>query len=174
MRVVVASTNAAKLGAVKRVFTQVWPDMIVTGMEVRMPETIGPMPVGWQVRAGAVYRARQAMAQGVHFAVGAEGGVEFIGDDAYLYNWVAICRSDGALSAAPSEKLRLPPRVSKRIQGGAVLGDLMVEATGRADVNHTDGAVGYYTKGLLTRQQFFEGCLACALAPFLFPEEYDW
>ncbi len=113
------------------------------------------------------------MGPGVSFSVGAEGGVDFEDGDAYLYNWVAICRYDGKVSAAPSERLRLPPRLGREIQNGAVLGDLMTARTGEANINHKEGAVGYFTRGLLTRRRFFEGCLACALAPFLFPDEYE-
>lgn len=172
LQVVVASTNRAKVEAARRVFTRFWPDAAVTGIDVDLPAEIPPMPIGWQVKAGALYRARAASATGADFGVGAEGGVEFVGDTAYLYNWVAVCRRDGVVRAAPSAKLELPPAVAEALRRGAELGELMKAKTGRADINHTDGAVGYYTGGLISRQAFFEGCMACALAPFLFPEEY--
>lgn len=172
-RVAVGSTNRAKVEAVRSVFSRVWPQVAVRPVAVAVPQEIGEMPVGRRVKEGAIYRAKAALAADVDFAVGLEGGVEFEGDACYLLNWVAIVRKDGFLSTAPSGKLRLPDSYARAIRSGRVLGDLMVEKLGRPDVNAHEGAVGFLTKGLVTRQRFFEECLALALAPFLSPEEYE-
>jgi len=131
------------------------------------------MPVGPQVKEGALFRAKKSAEDGCAFSVGMEGGVDFEEDGAYLYNWVSIRRCDGVLSSAPSSRLRLPPKIERAIREGAVLGDLMVAETGSPEVNQMGGAIGYYTNGILSRQAFFEECLACALAPFLHPEAYQ-
>lgn len=171
--VIVGSTNPAKVRAAERVFGRVWPGVRVQGVRIEAPSFISEMPCGGQVKEGALYRANMAAGDGHAFSVGMEGGVDFELDGAYLYNWVAIRRFDGALSTASSSRLRLPPGIEKALKEGAILGDLMVGETGEADVNEKDGAIGYYTKGLVTRQAFFEECLACALAPFLHPDAYE-
>lgn len=175
IRVAVASRNPAKLDAVRTVFGKVWPGPHLVAVDVTIPKEISDMPIDGQIKQGALYRAHGAMelSPGANFAVGAEGGVEFVGTEAYLYNWVAVCGSNGRTQTAPSAKLLLPPAIVRAVRSGRVLGELMQELTGRADVNETDGAVGYFTRGILTRQTFFEECLACALAPFLHPEMYE-
>lgn len=175
VRVAVASFNRAKLAAVRRIFGMLWPAVSVYGVRVEVPAYIGEMPLGWQVREGAVLRAKEALKRAdpsTAFGVGAEGGVEFEGDAAFLLNWVAVEGCDGTVSTAPSAKLRLPPALGTEIKKGGVLGELMIAKTGQAAINENEGAVGYFTKGILSRQSFFEGCLACALAPFLHPDEY--
>jgi len=174
LEVAVGSTNPAKVEAVRTVFSRAFDGVQVLPVPVALPAAIGEMPVGEQVREGAIYRARAAAAAGGHFGVGLEGGVEFEGEACYLLNWVAVLRRrDGVLSTAPSGKLRLPDRYGRAIRAGRVLGDLMIEKVGRADVNANEGAVGYLTRGLVSRQRFFEEALALALAPFLSPEEYQ-
>lgn len=171
-RVSVGSTNGAKVGAVQAVFARAWPGARVCAVAVETPAEVGEMPVGEQVRAGAVYRARRAFRQGDDFGVGLEGGVEFVGEECYLFNWAAVIDKEGRVSAAPSAKLLLPFDMAREIRAGKVLGTLMQERTGRADINETDGAVGYLTAGLISRQRFFEDCLILALAPYLRPEAY--
>lgn len=171
-RVAVGSTNPAKVEAVRSVFSRVWPGVNIRPVAVATPPDVGEMPVGEQVKAGAIYRAMTALGPDDEFGVGLEGGVEFEGETCYLFNWVAVVHRDGRRSAAPSGKLRLPAAYAQAIRAGRVLGDLMIEKVGRDDVNAREGAVGYLTRGLVSRQRFFEECLALALAPFLSPEEY--
>lgn len=130
------------------------------------------MPVGAAVRQGAEYRARAALERGADFGVGAEGGVEFQGEDGYLFNWCAIAAPDGRLFAAPSAKVLLPPAWSAAVRAGAELGPLVQVHTGQRDVNAHGGAIGVLTRGHLERSAFFEQALYCALAPFLVPELY--
>lgn len=172
LRVSVGSTNAAKLGAVRAVFQRIRPDVQIRGVTVPMPPEVGEMPVGEQVKAGAIYRARKAFQPGDEFGVGLEGGVEFVGEECYLFNWAAVVGKDGHLSAAPSAKVLLPQDLAEEIRAGKVLGQLMIRRTGRADVNQNEGAVGYLTNGLISRQRFFEDCLILALAPYLRPDAY--
>lgn len=171
-RVSVGSTNGAKVGAVRAVFARILPDAEIRPVPVEMPAEIGEMPVGEQVRAGAIWRARRAFQPGDAFAVGLEGGVEFVGEECYLFNWAAVVGHDGRVWTAPSAKLLLPSDMAEEIRTGKVLGALMVKRTGRADVNEKEGAVGYLTNGLISRQRFFEDCLILALAPYLRPDAY--
>jgi len=170
--VVVGSTNPAKIKAAERVFGQALGDVSVRGVKIAVPPHISEMPVGPQVKEGALFRAEAASATCCHFSVGMEGGVDFEGEGAYLYNWVAVRRFDGVIQVATSSRLLLPPAIAKAIKEGASLGELMIRETGEADINEKDGAIGYYTRGVVTRQAFFEECLACALAPFLRPAAY--
>lgn len=172
LRVAVGSTNAAKVGAVRAVFARIRPHVEIRPVPVETPPEIGEMPVGDQVKGGAIYRAREAFATGDEFAVGLEGGVEFEGESCYLFNWAAVLHRDGRISTAPSAKLLLPDDMGRAIRAGKVLGDLMIERVGKTGVNAKEGAVGYLTSGLISRERFFEDCLILALAPYLRPDAY--
>ena len=171
-RISVGSTNVAKVGAVRAVVERIWSRVEIRPVAIEAPPSIGEMPVGDQVKAGAIFRAREAWCQGDDFGIGLEGGVEFVGDACYLFNWAAVLGKDGRISAAPSAKLLLPDDIAQAIRAGRVLGDLMIERVGRVDVNSKEGAVGYLTNGLITRQRFFEDCLILAMAPYLCPDAY--
>lgn len=170
---VVGSRNPAKAAAVRWAFHALEYPVDVVPYSVPLPDSIPEMPIDDQVREGAIVRARLALDLGEGcFGVGLEGGVTFDGGDAYLLNWAAVRRFDGVESAAPSARLKLPEDVADAIRAGFVLGQLMVERVGRDDVNEKEGAIGFYTGGLLSRSTFFHGCLACALAPFMNPKAY--
>ncbi len=173
LTVAVGSTNPAKVAAVEKVFGRIVREVKVRPVAVVMPPEIGEMPVGEQVKLGAIHRAKGALSSEDAFGVGLEGGVEFVDGECYLFNWAVVMAKDGRMGAAPSAKLLLPVALAEAIRSGKVLGDLMVERVGRSDVNAKEGAVGYLTRGLIDRQRFFEECLALALAPFLRPDEYS-
>lgn len=173
LKVAVGSTNPAKQAAVQAVFGRLAPGVRVRPVAVTMPPEVGEMPIGEQVKQGAIHRAKEALSPADAFGVGLEGGVEFVDGACYLLNWAVVVARDGRIGAAPSAKLLLPAGFARAIRSGKVLGELMVEKVGRADVNAKEGAVGYLTRGLIDRKRFFEECLALALAPFLRPEEYS-
>lgn len=167
MRVVVGSLNPTKVGAARTVFQQVWPECQVTGIEVALPESVSEMPIGDQVRAGARFRAQAALEHGAEFGVGAEGGVLFADGRAYLMNWCAVADRDGRLFDSPSPYVLLPTAWEEAIRNGLELGPYLARLTGDPDINKKGGAVGLLTGGQLTRQEFFEQALLCALAPVL-------
>lgn len=173
MRVVVGSTNRAKVEAARAVFGRAWPGCEVTGRRVELPADIPAMPVGDQVRAGARYRAQAVLGPGVDFGVGAEGGVYFAEDGAYLLNWCAVADAAGNVYDAPSPHVRLPASWTRALRAGAELGPFLAELTGEPDINEKGGAIGLLTRGLLNRQAFFEQALICALAPVLGREWYE-
>src|SRR5690606_40432639 len=67
LEVAVGSTNPAKVEAVRTVFSRAFDGVQVLPVPVALPAAIGEMPVGEQVREGAIYRARAAAAAGGHF-----------------------------------------------------------------------------------------------------------
>lgn len=175
IKVVVGSRNPVKVAAVRAVFSRLYPGCEVAGVDVTLPPHVPAMPLGEEItREGAAQRAHRALQSdpAALYGVGLEGGVTFESGRAYLQNWVAVLRRDRVLSEACSERLELPEAIGEAVRSGAELGPLMERRFGIADIGQREGAVGFLTGGLLDRQAFFEGALACALARFVHPELY--
>lgn len=174
MRVVVGSLNPTKIAAVRAVFERAWPDETrVEGQKVTMPSSVSNMPVDDNVRRGARYRAHAVLSNDVDFAVGAEGGVRFIHGQGYLFNWCVVADTQGRLYESPSPFVLLPYELAQRVRAGEELGPLIDEMVKDKRNNAFDGAVSVLTRGLLSRQHFFEQALTCAIAPLLTPSFYE-
>lgn len=170
--VAVGSLNPVKVGAVRAALAPLAP---VTVRGVAVPSGVPAMPVGVaEMTAGAVTRARAARTTlEASWGIGLEGGVEF-GDDgsSWLLGVVAIVTSDGFVSLAQSSRVLLPPAIAARVRAGAELGPLMDEILGERDTKQKLGAVGFLTRGLLTREESWRVAVLCALAPLLHPDLY--
>lgn len=173
MEIAVGSTNPVKVEAVRQVAQRVWTQSVVVGIPIA--DNLPAQPVGdAQTRRGAIRRARYARrATQADLGVGMEGGVVFERTgDAYLVGWCAVVSKSGVLSLAQGVRVPLPAAVAEQVRAGAELGPLMDRITGEQNTKEQFGAVGYFTRNLISRQLSFQLAFAGALAPFLRPEEY--
>lgn len=174
MKVVVASTNPVKVGAVRDVFARAFPDRQVDvqgqALEIDLPD----QPLGdVETRNGAVARAHHVLATtDAEVGVGLEGGVAFEAGEACLIGWCAIATRDGVLSVSHGASMPLPPSVARDVAAGRELGPVMDELTAVHNSKRGLGAVGYFTCGLLPRQKSWEYTVTCALVKLLRPELY--
>ena len=179
--VAVGSTNPVKVEPVRSVLVRAFPQARIAPIEVAsgVPE----QPIGLeQMRLGAQNRAAQALQEALSqhqqshaetiWGVGLEGGVDFVGEVAWLTGAVAVVSGRGRISLAWSPRVALPPRVAEAVRAGHELGPVMDELTGVADSKKKLGALGYLTNGLAPRGLSWEMAFACALAPFLHPDLY--
>jgi inosine/xanthosine triphosphatase len=172
--VAVGSTNPAKVGAVEQLLTDLALDATVLPLNV--PSGVRAQPIGEEeTRKGAYQRAEHALMQsGADLAVGLEGGVEFDEQgQAWLINVAAVAGRTGRQSHAYGAKLLLPESIGEKIREGRELGPLIDEVSGMQEAKTKSGAIGYLTRGLVSRQEMWRSALACALAPFFFPHLYD-
>jgi inosine/xanthosine triphosphatase len=170
--IAVGSTNPTKVGAVRRMVAQAWPQAEVVALAVA--SGVGEMPGSdAEGRAGARERANAAQrASGADLAIGLEGAVQDGPEGMVICNWAAVIARDGRESVANGGRLLLPPCIAREIRQGRELGPIMDRYTGEANSKQHQGAAGFLTRGLITREQAFELAVAFALAPFLHPELY--
>lgn len=168
--VAAGSTNPAKSGAVRTVLARAFPGCTIVTVDV--PSGVPAQPIGAaQTAAGARQRARNALAAvpGAHLGIGLEGGVE---TDGHLINCCALMGRDGRENLAWGVRFPLPPAVVDRVLQGEELGLVMDQLAGIPASKQKLGAVGILTNGLLTREEMWQGAIACALMPFLHPGIY--
>lgn len=172
MLVIVASQNPVKIKAVKAVFKKAFGQVKIKSVSVSSGVSCQPMSFK-EAYLGALNRAKKALEkfEKADFAVGIEGGVE-----KYCFGWttggvVVIINKKREKGVAISSQLELPFKVIKEIRKGKELGVVMEEISGEKNIKQREGAFGYFTNNLVTRQQAYFQAVAFALARF-FKEDF--
>lgn len=103
---------------------------------------------------------------------GIEGGVANDKIGLACFAWVAIeGRGDGELGMGKSSLFYLPPKIKQLIDDGMELGDASDVLWGTHGSKQQGGSVGLLTKGALSRRQYCEQAVICALIPLV---NRDW
>lgn len=170
MTVIVASTNPAKILAVRRAFEAAFLARVET-QGVAVDSGVAEQPLSdEETFRGARNRARNARQArpDADYWVGIEGGIEDTAKGMDAFGWAYVCAADRE-SQARSATFPLPPAVVRRIKAGDELGPVMDELFNQKESKKQGGAVGLLTNGLITRDALYAQPLIMALIPFLQP-----
>ena len=172
MKVVVGSTNPVKVGAARSIIRRVWPEAVVTGIDVHPGVRAMPMS-DLECRTGARNRALAALELATaNLGIGIEGGVQEDNGILMLTAWTVITNGHGLEGVGGSGRIPLPQSIAARIRRGEELGPVMDDVLNETDVKHKGGAVGALTAGLVSRQEALALSVAYALSPFISPHLY--
>ncbi|MDB5083278.1 MAG: inosine/xanthosine triphosphatase [Bacilli bacterium] len=173
LQVAVGSTNPTKVNAVKWVVEQIFDGVTIVAIEV--PSGISEQPMSAdETKRGAHNRAEAALRQtGADWAFGLEGGVDIdeIGVG-WLGGCVAVVNSDGQSWSTREFTVALPSFITQKLLAGEELGPLMDEITGDKDSKRKLGAIGYLSKGIISREDSWKQGVVRVLIPFLNSELY--
>lgn len=169
----VGSTNPVKVGAARRAFTALFPDIEILSRSV--PSGVSEQPAtDEETIQGAIARARGALeATGAAWGIGLEGGVRFEGDQCWLVQFCAVAHRDGRIGLGAGPRFLLPPAIGAAIRQGGELGPLFDQVAGVKDIKKKGGAIGFLTNGLVMREDLYFQMVAGALVRFLHPELYE-
>lgn len=166
LRVAVGSSNPVKVEAVRGAFSNYFRDLEVLEVEVR--SGVSSHPLGRDVVRGAVNRALKAQREGdADFGVGLEGGTVVYGSRVFNCGWCAIVDRDGEVHLASSGWWECPPLIYDELRRGREMGEVIDEITGSEGVDEQEGAIGVYSRGVITRKGITEDAVVQALIPFL-------
>jgi len=187
-RVRVGSTNPPKIEAVRRAVSAYAPNVSVEGCEVA--SGVPDQPVGFgEIARGARERARAAFSSGAcELAVGYEDGLvelDLACDDGIeRLNVGCAAVTDGVrMAIGLSSGFAYPSELAERaVRERAPIGDLFDALWQRTHPESEDGArrpsareggnIGKLSLGVLTRSDYAQHAVACALVRFLHPELY--
>ena len=180
-RVVVASRNPVKLGAVKGAFRQMVPGVAAEVAGVSVESGVSDQPLSdLETLHGAEARAEAAevLRPEADYWVGIEGGIESRAGNCtenggmMAFAWVVV-RSSFGLGRARSGTFFLPDEVARLVRDGMELGEADDIVFARSNSKQEEGAVGLLTRGVIDRRALYEHAVVLALAPLQNPLLYE-
>ncbi|MDR7426228.1 MAG: inosine/xanthosine triphosphatase [Armatimonadota bacterium] len=171
-RIAVGSQQPAKVAAATVVLQRAFPGAEVVALGVE--GGVGPLPLSVEETIrGALERARRALREGgADLGVGIEDGLEETPHGTFLGSWAAAIDRRGRVGLGAGMRILLPPEVVQAVRRGEDLGQIVREHSSLVD-SETGGAIGWLTRGLVTREEAHRHAVAAALAPFL-PGAVQW
>ena len=153
MKVIIGSTNPAKIAAVKNVFSYQQTEFL--SLDVASGVSEQPFSDDETIR-GAMNRAIGALEQGKgEIGIGLEGGVQESEQGLLLCNWGALASNEFDPIIAGGARFLLPEEIAQRLRAGDELGPVMEDYAKKANVRKNQGAVGILTNGLINRAEMF-------------------
>jgi inosine/xanthosine triphosphatase len=172
MLISVGSENPVKVKAVLEVAKRIWSDIDVVAVEVSGGVSVQPTS-DKEAITGAIYRAQTSLERtDADMGVGLEGFTVDTEYGMFASCWVVIRDRKGCTGIGGGGKLLLPEKVAAEVRRGKELGPVIDQLLGECDTKQKQGAVGTFTRNLVTRQAAFEHSVILALAPFIAPDYY--
>lgn len=174
MKIVVGSRNPVKINATKKAFSHYFENVQVIGFKV--DSEVGYMPNTRELTLmGAITRAKKAFDSddNVDYGVGLEGGVYTTEHGMFLFGMAVVIDKNKELGISSAEGFILPKIVEDKINQGAELGPVMDQLLGQKDTKKNQGAIGFFTKGVIDRTKSFEKSIVQALIRFINKELYE-
>ncbi|MGF1738123.1 inosine/xanthosine triphosphatase [Photobacterium satsumensis] len=166
-KIIVASTNPAKISAVEDAFNHTFPDHHFTIEGISVDSGVRDQPMcadeTLQGARNRVSNARQASPEADYY-VGLEAGI----DGPFTFAWMVIENGENR-GEARSASLPLPPQALDKLHQGEELGDVMDEMFNQTNIKQKGGAIAMLTNHLLSRSSVYQQALILALIPFIHP-----
>ncbi len=174
MKVVIASTNPAKIEAVKIAFEDIYRNIKFEFISFNAKSSVSRQPIGQETLKGATNRANDAYCKipNANFWVGIEGGIEKNGNEYEVFAWIVVKTKD-RISRGKTGTFVLPAKVGNLIDQGMELGEADDIVFGLKDSKKSIGAVGILTHGKITRALYYTEAVKLALIPFINKEYYE-
>jgi inosine/xanthosine triphosphatase len=170
-RAVIASINKSKINGARRALE-------LAGVRELIPLRVDSLinqPISFnEIISGAAWRTLKALeylGSREGFGVGIEAGVIVLGD--YVFSGQATIIADHEYySIGLSGFFPLPENIGHKVLHREELGELMYKVSGIRDLASTIGAIGYLSKGFVTRTDLSYESTLYALLPWLNRELY--
>lgn len=173
MKFAVGSKNPVKVSAVEEVINDVWNNAEIISVKASSGISVMPTTQNESIQ-GAINRARDALQKtDADFGIGLEGCVAESEYGMFLLGHVVILDREDKMGIGNCGGMILPESIAKEMRDGKELGPVMDIFTGIKNLKQKDGAIGYFTNGLITRKDGFKTGVSFALSRFLNKKAYD-
>lgn len=168
MIVGIGSKNPAKINAVKLAFKEINKEVTVLDLDVASGVSDQPFTDEETIK-GAVQRAENCLKDhNIDIAIGLEGGVTETEYGLCVCNWGALVEKGKSPLIAGGARIFLPDEVSLRLRAGEELGPVMDDYANKKNVRKKEGAIGIFTKGLVTREEMFVHVMKLLIGQYLY------
>lgn len=176
MKILVGSKNPVKIDSVKEALSNYFESIEVIGINAESGVPL--QPVGDDTFTGARNRAlylkslNERNGIGAELFVGIEGGISNIYGKWFAFGCMCILDSAGCEGFGTSPLFELPKTVVNKLLDGIELGDVMDEIQNEENTKQKQGAIGYFTNGVMNRKELYIEGLKVAVIPFLHKDKY--
>lgn len=177
VRVLVGSENPVKIEATREAFLKYFDNVEVVGIKVG--SGVSDQPVNTETFEGAKNRAlelkkiNEEKGLGANFFVGIEGGIIQLYERWFAFGAVCIIDERGRTGYGTSSFFELPESIVRELLNGVELGIVMDKLAGEENVKQKYGAIGFFTKGVVSRKDLYVGGIVNALIPFINEKFYS-
>lgn len=174
MLVLVGSGNPVKVNAVKDSFSKYFENVEVKSFPTG--SGVPDQPFGEDTFTGAKNRALELVEinrknnLNADYFVGIEGGVLNYFSRWFGFGVMCVVDKAGKTGFGTSPHFELPQAVVDELHNGKELGIVMDELTGKMNTKYHNGAIGFFTNGVMDRKDLYIQGMIVALAPFLHSE----
>ncbi|MCU7496481.1 MAG: inosine/xanthosine triphosphatase [Ignavibacteria bacterium] len=174
MLVLVGSANPVKVNAVRDSFSRYFEGVEVKGYATA--SKVPDQPFGEETFTGAKNRVLGLLEVNsrenlnADYFVGIEGGVLSYFSRWFGFGVMCIMDKNGKTGFGTSPHFELPQVVMEELHNGKELGIVMDELTGKMNTKYHNGAIGFFTNGVMDRKDLYVHGMTVALAPFLHRE----
>jgi inosine/xanthosine triphosphatase len=171
MKILVGSKNPVKIKAVEEAFKCYFNDVKVLGIEVQ--SNVPEQPVGNEIFIGAENRAQHLVELNwkenlnADFFVGIEGGINQTYGRWFAFGCICIIDKKLFKAFGTSPHFELPNLMIEKLLSGIELGTIIDEHTNMHNTKQNSGAIGYFTKGKIDRENLYLQGLLVSLVPFI-------
>ena len=166
-RIVVASKNPVKSGAIEGAFLQHFPDREFEIIRLSAPSGVPDQPMSEEeTRQGALNRLRaiREAEPDADLWAALEGGVAETDDGMVGFAWIVV-ETRERRGVARTATFPLPEKIAKLVRGGTELGHVNDVVFGRENSKQKEGAIGILTNGLIDRLALYEHAAVFAMVP---------
>ena len=173
MRVNVGTKNPAKVDGVKKAFSHYFDAIEVVPVSVVSEVSIQPKTLS-EIVAGAKTRAVASFGN-CDFSVGVEGGIIPFPEakSGYVNLGVAVIYDGKNNYIGASPCFEYPAKAVQEALKGEEIGTVFDRLTNSENTKQKDGAVGFLTKGVMTRGDLVETTVVMALCRIVNKEFYE-
>ena len=169
MKIAIGTKNPAKVKAAQLACRELGGELL----SVNVPSGVSEQPFSDdETIEGALNRARNALNEtGADFGIGLEGGVVQTPYGLFVCNWGALITSEGDQFIAGGARIKLANAVAQELNRGRELGPVMDEYTKKQDIRKSEGAVGVFSNGRITRDRMFEHIIELLIGQYEYNEK---
>lgn len=176
MKILVGSGNPVKISSVETAFRKYFDDVEVEGIAVESGVSAQPLNdetfIGAQNRAISLKLINDQKNFNASYFVGIEGGITKQFDKWFAFGCMCIVDCKERVGFGMSPYFELPDIVVDKLLIGQELGDVMDEIIKQKNSKQKNGAIGFFTNGVMNRQELYVEGLKVALIPFLHKEMF--
>ena len=167
VRIVVASANPVKAGAIQGAFERHFPDRAYKVELLPVSSWVPDQPISDdETKLGALNRlaAIRRERPDADLWAALEGGVHEMPEGLVGFAWIVVASSE-VQGMSRTATFPLPERVAELIRGGMELGHVNDQVFGLENSKQKQGAIGSLSDGLIDRRALYEHAAIFAMIP---------